>query len=253
MVPHRLGAPRRCPTDQLSSYEADRPPLLIPQLSRYSRLGFVGPHAKRKLFQWLFRTATTCALHRSPPTQFQSACCSAKPAVYPPLRNPSLIVITEINAASGVLRRQVHEVMENSAPDPKTSNEKASKLTIQNQISECRQIVPDLTIRETILVGTFARHDGKQVIPDLTAYLFGKPDLPGTAAVPRAAAAVVNRPRLGGQPMPRSAISRNPGTRITPTSSRSSVTVSQPRKAHSDTHHGRAHAKADHQPRMIRH
>lgn len=160
-------------------------------------------------------------------------------------------MITEINAASGVLRRQVHEVMENSAPDPKTSNEKASKLTIQNQTSESRQIVPDLTIRETILVSAFARHDGKQVIPDLTAYLFGNPDLP--AAAVRRVAAVGNRPRLGGRPTRRSAISRNPGTEITPPSGRSRVIVSQPRKAHSDTHHGRAHAKADHRPRMIRH
>ena len=92
-------------------------------------------------------------------------------------------MITEINAASGVLRRQLHEVMENSAPDPKTSNERAHKLAIQNQVPQCRQIVPDLTIYETVLVSAFARQDGKQVIPDLTAYLFGNPDLPGTAAV----------------------------------------------------------------------
>ena len=39
-------------------------------------------------------------------------------------------------------------------------------------VPQGRQIIPDFTIRENILMGAFARRDGKQVIPDLAAELF---------------------------------------------------------------------------------
>jgi urea transport system ATP-binding protein len=39
-------------------------------------------------------------------------------------------------------------------------------------VPQGRQIIPDFTIRENILMGAFARRDGKRVIPDLAAELF---------------------------------------------------------------------------------
>ena len=48
---------------------------------------------------------------------------------------------TEIDSASGVPRRQVLAVVENGAPDPKTSNEKASKLAIHDQVSQSGRII----------------------------------------------------------------------------------------------------------------
>lgn len=50
-------------------------------------------------------------------------------------------------------------------------------------VLQSRQIILDLTIRENIPVNAFARQDGKQVIPDLTAELppdlLDNPDRPG--------------------------------------------------------------------------
>ena len=39
-------------------------------------------------------------------------------------------------------------------------------------VPQGRQIIPDFTVRENILMGAFARHDGRRVIPDLAAELF---------------------------------------------------------------------------------
>ena len=39
-------------------------------------------------------------------------------------------------------------------------------------VPQGRQIIPDFTIRENILMGAFARRDKKRVIPDLAAELF---------------------------------------------------------------------------------
>ena len=39
-------------------------------------------------------------------------------------------------------------------------------------VPQGRQIIPDFTIRENILMGAFARRDGKRVIPELAAELF---------------------------------------------------------------------------------
>jgi urea transport system ATP-binding protein len=39
-------------------------------------------------------------------------------------------------------------------------------------VPQGREIIPDFTIRENILMGSFARHDGKREIPDLVAELF---------------------------------------------------------------------------------
>ena len=39
-------------------------------------------------------------------------------------------------------------------------------------VPQGRQIIPDFTIRENILMGAFARTDGKRVIPELAAELF---------------------------------------------------------------------------------
>lgn len=39
-------------------------------------------------------------------------------------------------------------------------------------VPQGRQIIPDFTIRENILMGAFARRDGRRVIPDLAAELF---------------------------------------------------------------------------------
>ena len=39
-------------------------------------------------------------------------------------------------------------------------------------VPQGRQIIPDFTVRENILMGAFARRDGRRVIPDLAAELF---------------------------------------------------------------------------------
>jgi urea transport system ATP-binding protein len=39
-------------------------------------------------------------------------------------------------------------------------------------VPQGRQIIPDFTVRENILMGAFARADGRRVIPDLAAALF---------------------------------------------------------------------------------
>jgi urea transport system ATP-binding protein len=39
-------------------------------------------------------------------------------------------------------------------------------------VPQGREIIPDFTIRENIIMGTFARHDGKRDIPELVAELF---------------------------------------------------------------------------------
>ena len=39
-------------------------------------------------------------------------------------------------------------------------------------VPQGREIIPDFTIRENILLGTFARTDGRRVIPDMVAELF---------------------------------------------------------------------------------
>ncbi|MBR0961963.1 urea ABC transporter ATP-binding subunit UrtE [Bradyrhizobium japonicum] len=39
-------------------------------------------------------------------------------------------------------------------------------------VPQGREIIPDFTIRENILMGSFARHDGKREIPELVAELF---------------------------------------------------------------------------------
>jgi len=50
-------------------------------------------------------------------------------------------------------------------------------------VPQGREIIPDFTIRENILMGSFARRDGKHVIPELVSelfpYLIGNLDRPG--------------------------------------------------------------------------
>jgi urea transport system substrate-binding protein len=44
------------------------------------------------------------------------------------------MAIAEINAAGGVMGKQVNAIVEDGASDPKTYNEKASKLVIENKL-----------------------------------------------------------------------------------------------------------------------
>jgi len=50
-------------------------------------------------------------------------------------------------------------------------------------VPQGREIIPDFTVRENILMGAFARRDGKRAIPDIVArlfpYLAENPDRPG--------------------------------------------------------------------------
>src|ERR1700749_4156071 len=50
-------------------------------------------------------------------------------------------------------------------------------------VPQGREIIPDFSIRENILLGAYARHDGKRVIPELVSelfpYLTENPDRPG--------------------------------------------------------------------------
>jgi urea transport system ATP-binding protein len=39
-------------------------------------------------------------------------------------------------------------------------------------VPQGREIIPDFSIRENILMGAFARHDGKRAVPDIVARLF---------------------------------------------------------------------------------
>ena len=50
------------------------------------------------------------------------------------LSDATLMAIAEINASGGVLGRQIQPVVEDGASDPKTFNEKASKLVIQDRV-----------------------------------------------------------------------------------------------------------------------
>lgn len=51
------------------------------------------------------------------------------------LHDATLMAISEINAKGGVLGKQVRAIQEDGASDPKTYNEKASKLVIENKLS----------------------------------------------------------------------------------------------------------------------
>jgi len=50
-------------------------------------------------------------------------------------------------------------------------------------VPQGREIIPEFSVRENILMGTFARRDGRRIIPDLVCdlfpYLAGNPDRPG--------------------------------------------------------------------------
>ena len=50
------------------------------------------------------------------------------------LSDATLMAISEINATGGVLGRQIQPIVEDGASDPKTFNEKASKLVIQDRV-----------------------------------------------------------------------------------------------------------------------
>ena len=51
------------------------------------------------------------------------------------LADATMLAISEINAAGGVMGRKVEAVMEDGASDPKTYNEKASKLVVGDKLS----------------------------------------------------------------------------------------------------------------------
>jgi urea transport system substrate-binding protein len=51
------------------------------------------------------------------------------------LANAVLMAVSEINAAGGVLGRQVEVIVEDGASDPKTFSEKASKLIVQDRVT----------------------------------------------------------------------------------------------------------------------
>jgi urea transport system substrate-binding protein len=50
------------------------------------------------------------------------------------LADATLMAIAEVNAKGGVLGRQIQPIVEDGASDPKTFNEKASKLVIQDKV-----------------------------------------------------------------------------------------------------------------------
>ena len=50
------------------------------------------------------------------------------------LADATLMAISEINASGGVLGQQIQPIVEDGASDPKTFNEKASKLVIQDHV-----------------------------------------------------------------------------------------------------------------------
>ena len=50
------------------------------------------------------------------------------------LHDATLMAIAEINASGGVMGKQVRAIEEDGASDPKTYNEKASKLVIENKL-----------------------------------------------------------------------------------------------------------------------
>jgi urea transport system substrate-binding protein len=50
------------------------------------------------------------------------------------LHDATLMAISEVNASGGVMGKQVNAIVEDGASDPKTYNEKASKLVIENKL-----------------------------------------------------------------------------------------------------------------------
>src|SRR5277367_3154920 len=50
------------------------------------------------------------------------------------LHDATMLAISEINAQGGVMGKQVHAIEEDGASDPKTYNEKASKLVIEDKL-----------------------------------------------------------------------------------------------------------------------
>ena len=50
------------------------------------------------------------------------------------LHDATLLAISEVNASGGVMGKQVNAIVEDGASDPKTYNEKASKLVIENKL-----------------------------------------------------------------------------------------------------------------------
>ena len=71
------------------------------------------------------------------------------------LHDATMMAVSEINASGGVLGKQVHAIEENGASDPKTYNEKASKLVIEDRV--------------TTVFGCYTSASRKAVLP-----IFGK-------------------------------------------------------------------------------
>src|SRR5260370_41242694 len=84
----------------------------------------------------------------------------------------------------------------------------------------CRraEIIPDFSIRENILMGAFARADGKRQIPELVPELFPylMENAKGLAAVPPAASHHQPGPPGPLAPHPKSTLPARPTKGITP-------------------------------------
>ena len=58
------------------------------------------------------------------------------------LADATLMAIDEINKAGGVNGMMIKPILEDGASDPKTYNEKASKLVIKNRFQQCLVLTP---------------------------------------------------------------------------------------------------------------
>jgi urea transport system ATP-binding protein len=78
---------------------------------------------------------------------------------------------TLLKTLMGLTDRMDGEIRLNDADIGKQPTFKRARAGIA-YVPQGREIIPDFTIRENILMGSFARHDGKREIPKLVAELF---------------------------------------------------------------------------------
>lgn len=78
---------------------------------------------------------------------------------------------TLLKTLMGLTDKMDGEILLNDADIGKEPTFKRARAGIA-YVPQGREIIPDFTIRENILMGSFARHDGKREIPKLVAELF---------------------------------------------------------------------------------
>ena len=88
------------------------------------------------------------------------------------LHDATLMAISEINAAGGAKGMKINAIVEDGASDPKTYNEKASKLVIQDRVNKRIQFwTQDGKFIKQWTDIEFGRPSGFAILPDDTIYV----------------------------------------------------------------------------------